>query len=165
MAKDDYTTPGGGLKLKGSGITKKKKKKMKPASNPASDPSAAKHLNTKDTPDSPRVDDAQDDQRDSDNTKTQRESRTNTKSPSKEHPNREAHPNEEEEEDPEQEQEQDKYQGKTAAQLSHDAARRRRLDERLRREGGRTHKQRVEELNRYLSGLSEHHDMPRIGPG
>lgn len=39
------------------------------------------------------------------------------------------------------------------------------LDDRLKREGVKTHKQRVEELNRYLSGLSEHHDMPRIGPG
>jgi protein FAM32A len=39
------------------------------------------------------------------------------------------------------------------------------LEERLKREGVKTHKQRVEELNRYLSGLSEHHDMPRIGPG
>jgi protein FAM32A len=37
--------------------------------------------------------------------------------------------------------------------------------QRLKREGVKTHKQRVEELNRYLSGLSEHHDMPRIGPG
>lgn len=33
------------------------------------------------------------------------------------------------------------------------------LDERLRREGTKTHKERVEELNRYLSNLSEHHDM------
>jgi protein FAM32A len=34
------------------------------------------------------------------------------------------------------------------------------LEDRLKREGGgRTHKQRVEELNKYLSGLSEHHDM------
>jgi protein FAM32A len=39
------------------------------------------------------------------------------------------------------------------------------LEERLKREGVKSHKQRVEELNRYLSGLSEHHDMPRIGPG
>lgn len=39
------------------------------------------------------------------------------------------------------------------------------LDERLKREGVKTHKERVEELNRYLSSLSEHHDMPRIGPG
>lgn len=33
------------------------------------------------------------------------------------------------------------------------------LDERLRREGLKTHKERVEELNKYLSNLSEHHDM------
>lgn len=39
------------------------------------------------------------------------------------------------------------------------------LDERLKREGVKSHKERVEELNKYLSGLSEHHDMPRIGPG
>lgn len=29
----------------------------------------------------------------------------------------------------------------------------------------KTHKERVEELNTYLSKLSEHHDMPKIGPG
>jgi len=54
---------------------------------------------------------------------------------------------------------------KTAAEMRYQESRRRRLEERLRREGARTHKERVEELNRYLSGLSEHHDMPRIGPG
>lgn len=58
------------------------------------------------------------------------------------------------------------------------------MDERLKREGIKSHKQRVEEYNKYLSNLSEHHDMyvqgiiilsrvmiltnlyrPRIGPG
>lgn len=29
----------------------------------------------------------------------------------------------------------------------------------------KTHKERVEELNSHLSRLSEHHDMPKIGPG
>lgn len=29
----------------------------------------------------------------------------------------------------------------------------------------KTHKERVEGLNTYLSKLSEHHDMPKIGPG
>ncbi|KAK5627227.1 hypothetical protein RRF57_002942 [Xylaria bambusicola] len=29
----------------------------------------------------------------------------------------------------------------------------------------KTHKERVESLNTYLSKLSEHHDMPKIGPG
>ncbi|ERF73891.1 hypothetical protein EPUS_05903 [Endocarpon pusillum Z07020] len=54
---------------------------------------------------------------------------------------------------------------KTEAERKYDEQRRKRLDDRLKREGVKTHKQRVEELNRYLSGLSEHHDMPRIGPG
>ena len=66
--------------------------------------------------------------------------------------------------------------GKTDAELRHEERRRRRvwhkrfchgqtnigalqLDERLKREGTKTHKERVEELNRYLSNLSEHHDM------
>jgi hypothetical protein len=63
------------------------------------------------------------------------------------------------------------------------------LHERLQKEGVKTHKEKVEELNKYLSNLSEHHDMyvplpreravgdgmemandfgdcrPRIGPG
>ncbi|CAF9910057.1 MAG: hypothetical protein GOMPHAMPRED_006938 [Gomphillus americanus] len=39
------------------------------------------------------------------------------------------------------------------------------LEERLKKEGIKSHKERVESLNRYLSSLSEHHDMPRIGPG
>jgi protein FAM32A len=36
---------------------------------------------------------------------------------------------------------------------------------RVRPELLKTHKQRVEELNSHLSRLSEHHDMPKIGPG
>ena len=50
-------------------------------------------------------------------------------------------------------------QGKTEAQIRHEENRKRRLEERLKREGTKTHKERVEDLNRYLSGLSEHHDM------
>ncbi|MCJ1427501.1 hypothetical protein MMC29_005404, partial [Sticta canariensis] len=49
--------------------------------------------------------------------------------------------------------------GKTEAERRHEERRRKRLDERLKREGIKTHKERVEELNRYLSNLSEHHDM------
>ncbi|KAH0545152.1 hypothetical protein FGG08_000764 [Glutinoglossum americanum] len=70
--------------------------------------------------------------------------------------------------------------GKTEAERRHEEMKRKRiiqkanvgpdrfsmqLDERLKREGVKTHKERVEELNKYLSNLSEHHDMPRIGPG
>jgi protein FAM32A len=53
----------------------------------------------------------------------------------------------------------------TEAERRHDEMRRKRLEERLKREGVKTHKEKVEELNKYLSGLSEHHDMPKIGPG
>ncbi|KAK5135898.1 hypothetical protein LTR08_004548 [Meristemomyces frigidus] len=56
--------------------------------------------------------------------------------------------------------------GKTEAQRRHEERKRKRLEERLQRDGGvKTHKEKVEELNKYLSKLSEHHDMPRIGPG
>ncbi|KAL1969466.1 hypothetical protein VTN77DRAFT_8904 [Rasamsonia byssochlamydoides] len=54
---------------------------------------------------------------------------------------------------------------KTEAERRYEEQRRKRLNERLKREGVKTHKERVEELNRYLSKLSEHHDMPKIGPG
>lgn len=54
---------------------------------------------------------------------------------------------------------------KTEAEKRHDEYRRKRLEEKLKREGVKTHKEKVEELNKYLSGLSEHHDMPKIGPG
>ncbi|KAI9931896.1 hypothetical protein MW887_009397 [Aspergillus wentii] len=55
--------------------------------------------------------------------------------------------------------------GKTEAEQKYEDARRKRLQERLKRDGVKTHKERVEELNKYLSRLSEHHDMPKIGPG
>ncbi|BDD64285.1 hypothetical protein MPDQ_004332 [Monascus purpureus] len=55
--------------------------------------------------------------------------------------------------------------GKTEAERKYEEARRRRLQQRLQREGIKTHKERVEELNKYLSRLTEHHDMPKIGPG
>lgn len=54
---------------------------------------------------------------------------------------------------------------RTESQKRFEEQRRKRLEERLKREGVKTHKQRVEELNKYLSSLSEHHDMPKIGPG
>ncbi|KAI9781047.1 MAG: hypothetical protein M1835_004369 [Candelina submexicana] len=57
------------------------------------------------------------------------------------------------------------YAGKTEAEIRHEEMRRKRLNERLKKEGVKTHKEKVEDLNKYLSNLSEHHDMPRIGPG
>ncbi|KAI5306182.1 hypothetical protein KEM56_001958 [Ascosphaera pollenicola] len=54
---------------------------------------------------------------------------------------------------------------KTKAEIEYEERRKKRLLHRLKREGIKTHKEQVEELNKYLSTLSEHHDMPKIGPG
>ncbi|KAF7716314.1 Uncharacterized protein PECH_002820 [Penicillium ucsense] len=54
---------------------------------------------------------------------------------------------------------------KTEAERKYEEMRKKRLQERLKKEGIKSHKERVEELNKYLSRLSEHHDMPKIGPG
>ncbi|KAI0167172.1 DUF1754-domain-containing protein [Hypoxylon sp. FL1284] len=59
---------------------------------------------------------------------------------------------------------------KTEAERRHDEANRKKMmkmleDPKLASEFRKTHKERVEGLNTYLSKLSEHHDMPKIGPG
>ena len=162
MPGDEYSTAiSGGLKLKGvnssSKISKHKKKKPKPEANPTEDSERSKDESSK------IADEAED--------------------PTKESPSRlnpeEDIPSKKEDATPPPEQSR-----KTEAELRHEERRRKRvntpyfythsnpllltdvqLDERLKREGTKTHKERVEELNRYLSNLSEHHDMPRIGPG
>ena len=48
---------------------------------------------------------------------------------------------------------------KTEAELRFEETRRKRLNDKMKKEGTKTHKERVEELNRYLNKLSEHHDM------
>lgn len=37
--------------------------------------------------------------------------------------------------------------------------------EKIRKEASKTHKEKVSEFNRYLENLSEHHDIPKVGPG
>ncbi|KAI2623382.1 DUF1754-domain-containing protein [Hypoxylon sp. NC1633] len=59
---------------------------------------------------------------------------------------------------------------KTDAERRHEEATRKKMmkmleDPKLASEFRKTHKERVEGLNTYLSKLSEHHDMPKIGPG
>ncbi|OBT93985.1 hypothetical protein VE01_07114 [Pseudogymnoascus verrucosus] len=150
MGGDDYSSAiGGGLKLKGSkpsGIKKKKSKSSKSSSSTAAASSTSTTLTKRPTSASPAP--------------------ASTPTDTKEAP---ASASAKDEEDAlwrqveERELEQD-Y--KTPTEKRHEEMRRKRLEDRLKREGGgRTHKQRVEELNKYLSGLSEHHDMPRIGPG
>lgn len=149
MPSSDYSSAiGGGLKLKGAGVDKKKKKKSK--SKPAAE-SESKDDTTADKEPSSALHKAL------------------------------------AEEEGEVEKPQDSEVitfGKTEAQRRHEERRKKRvslasqhhstgseanrisqLNERLKREGVQTHKERVQQLNKYLSTLSEHNDMPRIGPG
>lgn len=140
MSSSDYTTAiGGGLKLKGGGIDKKKKKKKRPKSTDTAAESS-KNASTDIAKGSTSRDDA-------------------TKSPSRT-PRRSISPD-----TVEQSIKEAGGRRKTEAERRHDEMRRKRLEERLKRDGVKTHKEKVEELNKYLSGLSEHHDMPKIGPG
>lgn len=140
MAGDDYTSAiGGGLKLKGSkpsGIKKKKSKSSK-TSAPSTSTSTTLTKRASNSPAPPPAD--------------SKESATSTSTDAKD----------EEAALWRQVEEQDQERDyKTPTEKRHEEMRRKRLEDRLKREGGgRTHKQRVEELNKYLSGLSEHHDM------
>lgn len=37
--------------------------------------------------------------------------------------------------------------------------------ERAAKQASKSHRQKVEEFNQYLANLSEHHDIPKVGPG
>ncbi|KAI4721676.1 hypothetical protein E4T48_01949 [Aureobasidium sp. EXF-10727] len=132
MPSSEYTSAGGGLKLKGAknaGIEKKRKKKSSKSSAVAAAATSSKDATpAKDT--------------------TEPEDTTDLEQREK---------NKQETLLPDD--------GKTEYERRHEETRRKRLEEKLMREGVKTHKERVEELNKYLSTLSEHHDMPRIGPG
>ncbi|KAE9366090.1 DUF1754-domain-containing protein [Stipitochalara longipes BDJ] len=140
MPGDEYSSVvRGGLKLKG-GVTKKKKKsKPKTADEEGKKDALRKALEDEDT------------------------------AVGKEIEKRKAKDGEEEAEGErdgvDRELEERGNDGKTASERAYEEMRRKRLHERLQKEGVKTHKEKVEELNKYLSNLSEHHDMPRIGPG
>ena len=139
MPSSDYTAAtGGALKLKGGSGVDKKKKKKKPKTTESTKPS--EDTSTSVAKRSPTDDDAR-------------------KSPSGT-PGRSMSP-----ETAERSIREGGGRQKTEAERRHDEMRRKRLEERLKKEGVKTHKEKVEELNKYLSGLSEHHDMPKIGPG
>ncbi|KAF2670159.1 DUF1754-domain-containing protein [Microthyrium microscopicum] len=143
MPSSDYTASSGALKIKGvGGVSKKKKKKAKP---PTTETPAEPSTSFKDVAE----------QQDTPNDDTTENTVARTSAL------------EDEERQLAAEFEKEKLSGgvKTESERRFEETRRKRLEERLRREGVKTHKERVEELNRYLSRLSEHHDMPRIGPG
>nr|OQO29491.1 hypothetical protein B0A51_03019 [Rachicladosporium sp. CCFEE 5018] len=150
MPSSDYkNTISGGLKLKGAGIAKPKHKKSKPKSTAAST-AAPKALEPALDATEPVSDKAErEDASALDRALANEEADTELAAPQQEaHSDRQV-----------------RGDGKTETQRRHEETRRKRLDERLKKEGVKTHKERVEALNKYLSGLSEHHDMPRIGPG
>lgn len=139
MPSSEYTAASGGaLKLKGGGVDKKKKKKKKPKTTESTKPS-------EDT----SIDVAKRSTTDNDAHKSPSGTPGHSISP----------------EAVERSIREGGGRQKTEAERRHDEMRRKRLEERLKKEGVKTHKEKVEELNKYLSGLSEHHDMPKIGPG
>ncbi|KAH6673127.1 hypothetical protein B0J14DRAFT_639095 [Halenospora varia] len=143
MPSDEYaSTSRGGLKLKGAkptGVEKKKKKKSKTVPSAGATASSSKDV-PEDEP-------------------------ASSKSIEKRRKSNEEDNEEELDESKLRELEDRGHDGKTASERAYEETRRKRLADRLARDGPKTHKQRVEELNKYLSNLSEHHDMPRIGPG
>ncbi|KAI0778362.1 hypothetical protein BD413DRAFT_508652 [Trametes elegans] len=54
---------------------------------------------------------------------------------------------------------------KTAAEKRFEEVQKRRLAEKVARLANKTHKDRVNEFNSKLEALSEHHDIPKVGPG
>nr|KAJ3398792.1 hypothetical protein HK105_005066 [Polyrhizophydium stewartii] len=53
----------------------------------------------------------------------------------------------------------------TDAERKFAEAQRKRLEARAEKVAAKSHKERVAEFNSYLESLSEHHDIPRVGPG
>ncbi|KAI5797430.1 hypothetical protein DFH27DRAFT_612139 [Peziza echinospora] len=157
---DDYRVPssGGRLKLKLKGDTPaaaggaEKKKKKKKGKRKAVDDDDAKHdnISTVTKPDSDRGsgEDREEEEGEGAGKEVEVEIVEKTKKSK----------------DKDKEKE-DRYYGKTDAERRFEERKRRRLDERLQKDGVKSHKEKVEEFNKYLAGLSEHHDMPRIGPG
>ncbi|KAF9486291.1 DUF1754-domain-containing protein [Pholiota conissans] len=54
---------------------------------------------------------------------------------------------------------------KTDAEKRFEEVQKRRLEQRIAKLAHKTHKDRVNEFNSHLESLSEHHDIPKVGPG
>lgn len=54
---------------------------------------------------------------------------------------------------------------KTEAELKFEAIQKKRLEEKVEKAARRSHKERVAELNRKLEEMTEHYDIPKVGPG
>ncbi|SPO47290.1 uncharacterized protein PSANT_04978 [Moesziomyces antarcticus] len=53
----------------------------------------------------------------------------------------------------------------TEAERRFEEVRRQRMQQRIAKEARTSHKEKVEAFNKYLGSLSEHHDIPKVGPG
>jgi protein FAM32A len=143
MPASEYTASSGTLKFKGAGISKPKKKKRAKPTEPDAPPSSSSALSTSASHASDGA--------------AQKQTTTGTGDEDEgvvDAPGAGA--------GAALQKQAEKERGlplKTEAERRFEEKRRRRLEERVGREGGKTHKEKVEELNRYLSGLSEHHDM------
>ncbi|SPN98991.1 uncharacterized protein DNG_02030 [Cephalotrichum gorgonifer] len=136
MPLDDYSSAGGGaLRLKGAKVTKKKKKKDKGSS-------LEKALSGGDTTVAKTDQDAAEGMSDGEIARKRRDEEEKARPLPK----------------------------KTEAERVIEQLKRKRFLEMAENPESRpellkTHKDRVEELNSFLSKLSEHNDMPKIGPG
>jgi hypothetical protein len=54
---------------------------------------------------------------------------------------------------------------RTAAEKRHDELMAKKEAERVKKWAAKSHRERINEFNNYLQDLSEHHDIPKVGPG
>ena len=54
---------------------------------------------------------------------------------------------------------------RTAAERKHDEVQAKRASEKTKKMALKSHRERVAEFNAHLASLSEHHDIPKVGPG
>jgi len=54
---------------------------------------------------------------------------------------------------------------KTEAELKFEEIQKKRLEEKVEKAALKSHKERVAELNRKLEEMTEHYDIPKVGPG
>ncbi|SNX86265.1 uncharacterized protein MEPE_04974 [Melanopsichium pennsylvanicum] len=53
----------------------------------------------------------------------------------------------------------------TDAERKFEEVKRKRMQQRIAKEARTSHKDKVDAFNKYLASLSEHHDIPKVGPG
>ncbi|KAH8664119.1 hypothetical protein BX600DRAFT_463780 [Xylariales sp. PMI_506] len=155
MPSDDYASfsGGGALKLKGGKVHKsKKKKKQDTASDLERALSTGERASDKRKKDTKERDAKGGGDDEGEGARSKKVGEVETKERSGESDN-----DEHAEYKTEAERRHEEYKRKKMLELSKSSS--------ARPELLKTHKERVEELNTYLSKLSEHHDMPKIGPG